>query len=189
MSHPIPDKTIVALIEEATRNRTKLVSLVDEIDAKFRESGYAYKMQLPPEMVGIHPGNRDGYGLHADSVQALGVDIVKAGFSWAATSHACGMEDADAEIERFSMTLVADSECLPKFRENDIKIGSLSCSHTNAFLLSAKQGVASHMDVIAENGFISVAKFCRDDSAMQEAIAKGLRWLIYKKEVGKMYPA
>ena len=183
-----PDPQIESLIEEVHRNRGKLVATVNCIDQKLLEAGLAYKMQLCPEFVGVHPSNRNGYGLHDCSVQDLGAQICANGFSWAATAHACAMEDSAGVIATFSCKLAGASELLPEYIASNIKVGSLSCSHTNAFLLSAKQEVPSTIASISENGRISMAKVCRDDSAMREAIDKGLNWLIYKKEVGKMYP-
>ena len=185
----MPDESIIGLISDANKNRSKLVSSVDQIDVKLLQSGLAYKMQLLPEMVGVHPANRDGYGVHDGTVHALGADIVRTGWSWAACAHACGMEDcSSAAIENFSVSLSGASELLGKYKANDIKIGSLACSHTNAFLLAAKQGVPSNIEGIAEDGRISIGKITRADAGMQEALAKGLHWLIYKKEVGQMYP-
>ena len=41
-----------------------------------------YKAQLLPRQVGVHPQNRNGYGLNSDNVHALGQDIIRMGFSW-----------------------------------------------------------------------------------------------------------
>ena len=183
------DSSIIDLLQEASTNRTKIVAIADQIDAKLLEQNLAYRIQMPPEFVGVHPSNRNGYGLHDASVHALGSDIVSRGFSWQATAHACAIEDnSSGHIKSFSVKLAQNSDLLGKYTAN-VKLGSLSCSHTNAFLLAARQEIACDIENISEGGKMSMSKICRSDPGLQDAIKQGLKWLVYKSEVEQLYPA
>ena len=127
----VPNPSIVALLNEAKQNNGKLVSIVESLDNEFLAQGLAYKLQIPCNMMGTHPCNRDGYGLHDSAVHSLGSEICAVGFSWGATSHACCIEDnASRDIENFSIHLCNSSDLLADSQPGDIKFGSLSCSHT-----------------------------------------------------------
>jgi hypothetical protein len=72
---------IVSLIAGAKGEGGKIVSAVDAILDILTEAKLANRLSLPPGVVGIHPENRDGHGVSAQEVHALGVDIVAMGWS------------------------------------------------------------------------------------------------------------
>ena len=113
-----------------------MVAHVDEITKLLSASGLTYRMKIPPRMVGVHPKNRFGYGVQAQSVHKLGSEIVASGFSVAACSHACAIEENpdDRRIELFTRTLTSGTEKLAQVTPGETKVGSLSCSHTNQWL-------------------------------------------------------
>ena len=78
------DPEIESLIAQAGADDCRIVSIVDSIIDKLQKSNLAYRMAIPPQMVGIHPVNRDGYGLSEPEVHALGSEIAATGWSWQA---------------------------------------------------------------------------------------------------------
>ena len=75
---------IESLIAAAQSPGGKIVSCVDSILELLLAENLAYRMLLPPATVGIHPANRDGYGVSATEVRVLGAEIVVMGWSWEA---------------------------------------------------------------------------------------------------------
>ena len=57
----------------------RIVSAVDEILKELEQQGLADRMSIPPKLMGVHPCNRDGYGISATEVHALGSEIVSMG--------------------------------------------------------------------------------------------------------------
>ena len=185
----VPNPSIVALLNEAKQNNGKLVSIVESLDNEFLTQGLAYKLQIPCNMMGTHPCNRDGYGLHDSAVHSLGSEICAVGFSCGATSHACCIEDnASRDIETFSMHLCNSSDLLADVQPGDIKFGSLSCSHTNAFLKALMNEVPCDIESLSENNRMSLDKCCRADQGLKEACERGLKWLVYRSQVAVLYP-
>jgi len=126
------DPKIVARLAGLDRHDARLVSAVDDIIGSLTVAGLAWRQRIPPKMVGVHPANRNGYGVSAIEVHALGAEIVRMGWSPAATAHAVCVEDsADRRIAEFSHRLSASTVGLGVPGAEIAKFGSISCSHTN----------------------------------------------------------
>ncbi len=97
---------IADLISQAGQDDGKLVSVVDSVIELLEEKNLAYRLSLPPRLVGIHPCNRDGYGVSEPEVHQLGAEIVAMGWSFHETRHAvCIEDDALGTIGTFSMKI------------------------------------------------------------------------------------
>ena len=91
------DQEIVRMLAETEAGpRGTVVATVDTIIGKLEKAGLAYRMRIPPSLVGVHPINRNGYGLSPVEMHALGSDIVKLGWSWQACAHAVRIEDSNS---------------------------------------------------------------------------------------------
>ena len=86
------DPEIVSLIASTDKASTGVVATVDKILANLEHAGLAYRLSVPPKLMGVHPCNRNGYGVSAIEMQALGVDICSMGFSWDACNHGVAVE-------------------------------------------------------------------------------------------------
>ena len=53
----------------------QMVLVVQDVLAYLRQHHLLTQMRLPPQYVGVHPSNRDGYGLNAMDVHDL-IDLV-----------------------------------------------------------------------------------------------------------------
>ena len=110
------DAKIVALLQKLDEGScTQVVSAVDMIIERLEAIGLAYRLSIPPELMGVNPANRNGYGLSPVEVHALGADIVKIGWSWAACAHAVAVEDdAKQTIASFPSSCLSIIQALPK---------------------------------------------------------------------------
>lgn len=167
----------------------RIVSTVDEILRELEQQGLAYRLSIPPRLMGVHPCNRDGYGISATEVHALGSEIVSMGWSWHACSHAtCIEDDHGATVDAFTAKLVAASEGLGRAVEGSVRYGSLSCGHTNRFLCAVLDEAPSTHENLTIDGRMSASKVGGDDPGLKEALEQGLRWLVLKAEVATLYP-
>ena len=195
-ARPVPtvaqaDPQIEELIQLAKKGDGKLCTTVETILQRCLEQNQAYRAQIQPGHVGIHPRNRDGGGVSWPHCHKLGNDLVTLGFLWEECRHAVCVEDDDKKtIAEFTANFVAASKPhLAQVDARDIRYGSLSCSHTNQFLCAAIAGVPCSEPALSEGQRMSRAKVCRDDDEMRTALDKGLKWLVLRAGTVQMYPA
>ena len=170
---------------EAAQLRSKL----DEVKELALAANLAYLLQIPPSLVGIHPGNRSGWGCSGTDMQKLGHDIVVIGWSNAETLSAICFEDLpDGRGAKFTEGLQKQSEQLPQQSEQSIRFVALACTHTNQFLLAVQQGVRCSLPVIGENGHMSKAKILEKCPRMADPLEKGLQWFVFKHICWSMVP-
>jgi hypothetical protein len=54
------DPYVEGLLRAAAADDNRIAMTVDKVLAKLSSAGLAYKMQIPCQLVGVHPSNRDG---------------------------------------------------------------------------------------------------------------------------------
>ena len=167
---------------------SRLVSVVDAVLEELERNALAWRVQLPPRLVGIHPKNRGGWGVAGGDVHKLGSKIVAMGWSPQATAHAVCVEDPDGTAAAFTGRLVAESDGLLAANSKDVKFGSLACTHTNQFLVCAAAGVKTDFENIAVNGKMSLHK-CGQDEKLREAMTNGLTWLVISSKAVRDFPS
>ena len=184
------DPEIESLIAQAGADDCRIVSIVDSIIDKLQKSNLAYRMAIPPQMVGIHPVNRDGYGLSEPEVHALGSEIVATGWSWQACSHAvCIEDDATGKIAAFSMNTKNRTSGLGHAAEGQIRYGSLACTRTNQFLCCIIDSVPCEHENLVRDGRVDTHGLCMKDSQLAKAVEQGLDWMVLKSKVEELYPS
>ena len=180
-------KSLIASVDVG--EATKAVSIVDRILDMLLSMNLAYRMSIPPSLVGVHPDNRDGYGVSPVEVHALGADIVHWGWSWAACAHAVCFEDsADKKIAKYSSKLAEENPGLAPMLESIIKYGAVACTHTNQWLSAAIHGVATDEATLSVDGRMSHIQLGEADQLMKKAFTDGLQWTVIKSEVEVAYP-
>lgn len=186
---PVWNPAIARLIEESSRESNQILSVIDTVLKHLLENNLAYRAQIPPSLVGVSPKNRDGYGLSPIRVHSVGTKIAKLGFSWDACNHAvCIEDDRKSEIANYSAEISRKNPGLGPLLKSNIKYGSLSCSHTNNFLVAANAGVASNNTLLAIDNRLSASLIGGRDPQFKEALDKGLHWVVLKAEVAEFYP-
>ena len=182
--------SIVAILAGIDKGeKQQVVSAVDKIVSMLLESKLAYQQTIMPNLVGCHETNRNGYGLSPIEVHSLGAEIARLGWSWGACQHAiCVEEDANKSIGKFTAKLSAMSEYLAPMSSGEIAYGSLSCSHTNAFLAATNAACPTMEKTLAVDDRLSATAIGNRDPGFQEALTTGLRWTVVRREVPQMYP-
>ena len=88
-------KQLVEMVQQVI-NRANLtgerVAAWDQLQQIFIDHKLAYKSQVPPEMVGVHPENRSRLGVGGSEAHQHGAQILKTGFSWAKAADAAAFE-------------------------------------------------------------------------------------------------
>ena len=178
------------IITDFSDGRGKLVQGCDDILKLLKGVSLSYPSYLPPRSVGVHPENRDKYGLNTEDVHGLGKDIARMGFSESLCAQALAIEEADGSkaFDMFNIKLAMGNERLAPVEPCSLKFASLACSHTNAFLRCIAAGVPSDDPLVSENGFFCLSKVQRHDTKLASAVARGLHWAVLKAEVGKRFP-
>ena len=169
------------------------VAAWDSIKELLVEAALAWIQQCPPEFCGVHPGNRSGQGVGTHEAHNHGRDILVAGFSWSKAADATAFESPVeeqllAECWEFNKKLSDMSgNMIPPLV--DLKLISVSGSHTNTFLRATKAGCPTVCSEIAdEHGRLSADKLCMNRPPLKEAIQKGLRWFVLHHECMQVWP-
>ena len=184
----VADPAIVELLKPIDLGNTgMIVQVVDKIIDRLIEAKLAYRMRIPPALVGAHPKNRNTYGISPVEVHALGADIVKLGWSWAACSHAICVEDSNCEVGNFTERLTKQPGLATQL-STVVKYGSLSCSHTNTFLNACIAGIETDESSLQVGGRLSASVLGDNDALLKEAIEKGLQWTVIRADVPSTYP-
>ena len=167
-----------------------LVAAVDQVLEELVENGMAWKQRIRPCQVGVDPSNRDGVGVNVEDVHALGADILYWGWSWSQVASAVCVEEAPGShaIADFNRDLAAGCDALPGKGLDQIRYGSLACSHTNMFLRCLAEGVKSSDAEISEGGRLCLDKVERRDAEFGKAARQGLEWLVLSSKVARAHP-
>lgn len=170
-----------------TKTEARLVSTVDEVLAELERDGKAWRARLNPKHVGVHSKNRSGWGVTPSRVHQLGSEVFEMGWSPGATVHAVCTEDFDGSAATFTKSLFDNSDGMLGNQTGDVRYGSLSCSHTNQWLVAVLSGVKSEYENICMNGCMSYEMVAKQP-LLKDALDNGLTWLVISAEAVKMYP-
>ena len=186
------DKEILVLLDGLTGDNAKVVSVVEEVLKKLESQKLVYRARIHPRRVGVHPANRGGWGISVVEVHALGGEIIEMGWSMQATAHAVCVEDnASGDIAAFTCRLSSNTDGLGKVPPQEIKFGSLSCSHTNQFLVAVLCAVETEQEeLVAVPGVdkrMSASKLSVDPN-FKDALDNGLHWLVISSIAAQLYP-
>ena len=155
-------------------------------------AGIAYKMTIQPDLIGVHPDNRGGYGINPHDVAALILAIFELGWDDASASGLCVEVPAHAAatVNQFNQRLVdCAAGLLPAFSDGSIKFASLWGSHTNAALRCLYHGVKHSCAELTRDGFLCVDKLKSIDSQFANAVLNGLKsWIVIPWALLEKYP-
>ena len=182
-----PLQTIVNLLENL--DQKPIVSTIEKVLSIMEANNLAYRQSVRPSQIVPHPINRDGYGISSVEVHSLGKDISKVGWSWHACSHAVAIEDRpDGSYAKLGANICRGNDCLASLDESVIRYASLSCSHTTHWLACVALGMESDDPTLSCEGRYSSSNIIAAHPEIEEALTKGLRWLVLKHWVADDYP-
>ena len=169
-------------------NRGALVSTIDNVLAELEQQGLAWRARLHPRHVGVNPANRGGWGITPSQVHRLGSDIFAMGWSPSATAHAVCAEDVGGACAQFTKTLQDKSDgMLGNFTVHEVRYGSLSCSHTNQWLVCVLAGVKCEFENISMGGNMSY-EIASQQQPLKDALDHGMSWLVIGSRAIQMFP-
>ena len=166
-----------------------IVSAWEQIKELLASNSLAWTQQIPPEFVGTHKSNRSGEGVGAIQSHNHGYEICQQGWSWHKAADAVAVECInDAEQVEFNVKMVAlSADMFPAFVM--IKVLSISASHTNAFLRSAKSNCKSGCPQLADaNGRLNFDEICLNRPGLKDAITHGLKWFVLSHAAVSQWP-
>ncbi|CAE7321442.1 unnamed protein product, partial [Symbiodinium microadriaticum] len=122
----------------------------------------AWNLKLSPELVGVHPENRDGLGISASHVQELITNIASIGFSTAESRAVCLEVPADSRgdmCREFNRRLSAEAnEKLAPVNPTMLKYASIVGSHANQAARCFVHGVCHEDPKVTIEGRLSMEK-------------------------------
>jgi len=89
---------VQAMIDEAEKTGTRAAAW-ETIQQVLLDNKLAWRSQIPPEMVGVHPENRSRLGVGGSGAHFHGAQILSAGFSWRKASDATCLEAPPAPYD------------------------------------------------------------------------------------------
>ncbi|CAE7851475.1 unnamed protein product, partial [Symbiodinium microadriaticum] len=149
----------------------KMVKIVENILDYLKKKHLLWTVKLEPMLVGIHPCNRDGYGVNPQDVLDLIDSIVDVGFVKGKV-HAVGVEVESDEVRRWNERLFASANgLLGQLQPEALKITSICGSHTNAALRLFRDQVAHNNELVTTGGRLSIEQLRLRDPAFGDAAA------------------
>ena len=166
------------------------VAIADQILAELEKEKLCWEQRIPAICVGVAPWNRDGLGVNAEDVHALGGDLYVLGWSWEASGSVVCVEEAPGrdDIAAFDHSVVAGNPKLPESDADKIRYGSIAGSHRNMFLRCLLASAESGEEAMCEDGRLCLAKVERTDPTFANAARQGLTWKVLSHKIQVEYP-
>ncbi len=138
--------------------------------------------RIAPQLVGVHPLNRDGIGVNGARCDELASKFAELGFDRAEADHdgVVVQEKPDCdEIWAFNHRICEGDDLLANVTEERIAFGTLAHSHVNQVLRNVIGGAAStSKKLTSEDGRLCLAMVERASPPFAQACREGLQWEI-----------
>ncbi|OLP82472.1 hypothetical protein AK812_SmicGene36890 [Symbiodinium microadriaticum] len=166
----------------------KMVKVVEATLEFLRKHHLLSTMKLEPKLVGVHPSNRDGYGVNPQDVLDLVDSIIDVGFVKGRV-HAVGVEVESQHVRDWNSNLFASANGLLGSMEPDLlKVTSICGSHTNSALRLFRDAVPHTNELVCTGGRLSLERLKTQDPAFYEAAVDGLSWDVISASVAREAP-
>jgi len=164
---------------------------VNRVFGLLRQVGLLRTQRIEPRLIGVHPMNRDGYGLSGRDCHDLIDSIFEIGYD-CAQINAVALEvdpNNDLEVVAFNRKVAKDSQgLLPEIPAHNLLFASLSASHTNAGLRCIAAQVKHDREDMCINGLLSAQVIGQKDAAFEAAVMQGVEWKVISRVVGQEFP-
>ena len=191
-----PDKAQVQLVQQLLNHILADVQAVrswELVVEKLTAMGLSWRVQMQPDQVGIHQGNRSKFGIDATNMNAHGSTIIKKGFSWKKSEDCTAIEMpsdpasvAEAIASNFRVVELSGGY-IPKL--SAMKALSLGGANTNGFLRAARARCPTMTEFADANGRWSTDGLMVKDEHLKAAIEKGLWWTLLDKRCAELWPS
>ena len=181
------------LVETAIKEAQNgpLLAGVNKVFSVLRHHGLMRHQRIAPRLIGVHPANRDGFGISGRDTHDLLNSIYSLGFDHTQVNGVCLEVDpaVDHEVVSFNEKLSLESlGLLPQVPKNNLLYASLSASHTNAGLRCIAAQSPHDAEDMCLNGFLSVEAISQRDPAFAKAAEEGIEWKVISRVCGKEFP-
>lgn len=180
---------IDSLLQKA--ENSNMVSSCKSVMKMLTEHGLVFECKVHSKYIGVHPSNRDGFGVSGNAVASLASQIYHLGFDFGEI-RAIAVEIDDAsrdQITQFNKQMCAGSSETLAPVDVALKFASLQGSHTNQVLKAIHYGVKHADESMTEAGFLSVSKIGLRDPLFAQAVKEGLSWTIISTEAIRIFPS
>ena len=141
---------------------------------------------IPCDQIGVHPSNRDGFGVAHRDVHRLLNLVAEVVCAWCIEVNHL----PEPMVTKFNEDLVRQSGgAIPAF-PHPPRYASLSASHTNQ-MLRACLHQCPHQDgekTLTCEGLLDMSRITSQDPALARAVKEGIRWRVVSHVVGMEIP-
>jgi hypothetical protein len=180
--------TIKNMIESASSEH--LVQTTRKLIAYLLKIRIAQSFDIPSEIVGVHPDNRDGQGCSWQDVYDLLDLIIDVGWSDEEVQAICiSISQKDrCKIVQFNEQLVEASGGHLAPISTPLRYASLAASHTNQVIRVVLASCKHSNPKATDNGRLSVSKVSAHDHEFGGRLKTGLKWISVPAELFVLFP-
>jgi len=178
-------------IDEADKTGAR-VSAWDTIQSILLEHKVAWRSQVQPEFVGIHPQNRSRLGVGGSEAHFHGQQVLTAGFSWRKAGDATAIEAPPPPFNEEALSVNSQLVSLsggliPPLQA--LRLLSVGGGHTNTFLRAVQAECPTPVRALAgDGGKLQRDILCAGRPAFKEAVDAGLHWCIMHWQTPYIWP-
>ena len=180
--------TIKDMIESASSEH--LVQSTRKLIAYLLKVRIAQSFDIPSEIVGVHPDNRDGQGCSWSDVYDLLDLIIDVGWSDEEVQAICmNISSKDrSKIVQSNEQLVEASRGRLAPISTPLRFASLAASHTNQVIRLVNASCKHTNPKATDNGRLSASKVSAHDHEFGGRLKTGLRWTSVPSELFVLFP-
>ena len=187
------DPKVKALVASVIKDAESgpLLAGVNKVFNVLRQHGLLRQQRLEPQLLGVHPMNRDGYGISGPDTHSLLNSIFSLGFDHTQVNGVCVEVDpsSDTDIVTFNERIVTEAMgMLPAIPSHNLLYATLSASHTNAGLRCIAAQSPHDGEEMCLNGLLSSEAISQRDPTFARAAEEGLEWKVISRVCGKEFP-
>lgn len=155
------------------------------------ENGMMYVCKVHSKFVGVHPSNRDGFGISCQHVHSLADKIMHLGFDVDQIQPvAVEVDDSNRQaVMDFNLALVLGSNSSLAPIDCSLRFASLASSHCNQVIRGIHYSISHPEGPMTEDGVCSLRKIESKDALFGQAVREGLSWNVIAAEALRMFPS
>ena len=170
----------VASLLKSCEHGTGIVAGCKQLVGFLLEEKVAFRLTVPSLLVGVHPTNRDGYGVNPHDMHDLMDDIFSLGWDTSKVSALCvELDPTDKSIRDFNAELVLGCKgMLAAVDVGQLRYASLWGGHTNQILRAVQDAVEHSNPEMTTAGRLDLTKIEQKDREFAKAVREGLSWIV-----------
>jgi hypothetical protein len=179
----------LASLLKSCEHGTGIVAGCKQLISFLLEERVAYRLTVPSLLVGVHPTNRDGYGVNPHDMHDLMDDIFSLGWDTSKVSALCvELDPTDKSICGFNEQLVMGCKgMLAPVDVGQLRYASLWGGHTNQILRAVQCAVEHSNPDMTTEGRLDLAKIEQKDREFAKAVREGLSWIVLPSHLFKTH--